>query len=90
MKVSLGDMSDSALRGCVKSLVHSLNGCGDLRDFDDLMELPETVATIEQCKRRFPNWWNTGAGMPAEFKPLLARDAAHWKSIVDAAKISMD
>jgi hypothetical protein len=65
-----GDMSDSALRGCVKSLVHSLNGCGDLRDFDELMGLSETVATIEQCKRRFPNWWSTGAGMPAEFKPL--------------------
>ena len=27
---------------------------------------------------------------PAEFKPVLERDAAHWKSIVDAAKISLD
>ncbi len=27
---------------------------------------------------------------PAEFKPVLERDAAHWKAIVDAAKISMD
>jgi hypothetical protein len=66
-----GDMSDSALRGCVKALVHSLNGCGTLGDFDELMEMSETVTTIEQCKRRFPNWWSTGAGMPAEFKPLL-------------------
>jgi hypothetical protein len=66
----VGDMSDSALRGCIKSLVHSLNGCGTLQDFDELMEMSETVATIEQCKRRFPNWWATGAGMPAEFKPL--------------------
>lgn len=65
-----GDMSDSALRGCIKALVHSLNGCGTLQDFDELMEVTETVATIEQCKRRFPNWWSTGLGMPAEFKPL--------------------
>ncbi len=27
---------------------------------------------------------------PQEFKPVLERDAAHWKTIVDAAKISMD
>ena len=27
---------------------------------------------------------------PAEFKPVLERDAAHWKSNVDAAKITMD
>ena len=27
---------------------------------------------------------------PAEFKPVLERDAAHWKSIVDAARISLD
>jgi hypothetical protein len=66
----VGDMSDSALRGCVKSLVHSLHGCGTIEDFDELMEVPETVATIEQCRRRFPNWWSTGAGMPVEFKPL--------------------
>lgn len=27
---------------------------------------------------------------PQEFKPVLDKDAAHWKAIVDAAKISMD
>ena len=27
---------------------------------------------------------------PQEFKPVLERDAAHWKTMVDAAKISMD
>ena len=27
---------------------------------------------------------------PAEFKPVLERDAAHWKAIVDAAKISIE
>lgn len=28
--------------------------------------------------------------LPQEFKPVLERDAAHWKSIVDAAQISLD
>ena len=27
---------------------------------------------------------------PAEFQPVLERDAAHWKKIVEAAKISME
>ena len=27
---------------------------------------------------------------PVEFKPVLERDAAHWKAIVDAAKISIE
>jgi hypothetical protein len=25
---------------------------------------------IDNCKRRFPAWWETGEGMPAEFVPL--------------------
>jgi hypothetical protein len=65
-----GDMSDSALRGCIKTLVHNLHGCGSVADVDELLAVKETQETIEQCKRRFPNWWATGKGMPDEFKPL--------------------
>jgi hypothetical protein len=64
------DMSDTQLRGCIKSLIHNLNGVGSTADFEELMELPETKETVEQCARRFPAWYETGEGLPAEFKPL--------------------
>ena len=65
-----GDMSDSALRGCIKTLVHNINGCATVRDLDELLELDDCKAVIEQTKRRFPNWYETGAGLPPEFTPL--------------------
>lgn len=65
-----GDMSDSALRGCIKTLVHNINGCATVRDLDELLELEDCKDVIEQTKRRFPNWWETGKGLPAEFTPL--------------------
>jgi hypothetical protein len=65
-----GDMSDSALRGSIKTLVHNINGCATLRDFEELLELQDAVETIEQCKRRFPAWWETGHGCPEGFRPL--------------------
>jgi hypothetical protein len=65
-----GDMSDSALRGCIKTLVHNINGCATVRDLDELLSLDDCASVIEQTKRRFPNWWETGAGLPAEFVPL--------------------
>jgi hypothetical protein len=65
-----GDMSDSALRGCIKTLVHNLNGVSSLQEYEELLELEDAAKTIEQCRRRFPAWWETGAGCPAEFKPL--------------------
>jgi hypothetical protein len=65
-----GDMSDTALRGCIKTLVHNINGCANLRDLNELLELDDCKDVIEQCKRRFPNWWETGAGLPREFTPL--------------------
>jgi hypothetical protein len=65
-----GDMSDSALRGCVKTLVHNINGCATLRDLDELLEMDDCKDIIEQTQRRFPNWWETGAGLPREFVPL--------------------
>jgi hypothetical protein len=64
------DMSDTQLRGCIKTLIHNCNGCGSLRDFEELLELQEVKDTIEQCARRFPAWYETGEGLPAEFKPL--------------------
>ena len=68
-----GDMSDSALRGSVKALIHNLNGCATVQDLDDLLETPEAVEAIEQCKRRMPHWWETGEGLPEEFTPLKQR-----------------
>jgi hypothetical protein len=65
-----GDMSDSALRGSIKTLVHNINGCASLLEFEELLELQDAVETIEQCKRRFPAWWETGHGCPEGFKPL--------------------
>jgi hypothetical protein len=65
-----GDMSDSALRGSIKTLVHNINGCASLREFEELLELQDAVETIEQCKRRFPAWWETGHGCPEGFRPL--------------------
>jgi hypothetical protein len=64
------DWAPTTLKGAIKALVHSLNGCGSASDFDDLMGMPETKETVEQCQRRFPAWWETGEGMPAEFRPL--------------------
>jgi hypothetical protein len=65
-----GDMSDTALRGSIKTLIHNIHGCGSLRDFEELLELAEAKETVEQCARRFPHWWETGEGLPAEFTPL--------------------
>jgi hypothetical protein len=63
-------MSDSALRGCVKTLVHNINGCASLRDLDELLEMEDCKDILEQTQRRFPNWWESGAGLPREFVPL--------------------
>lgn len=53
-------------------------------------ELAAIVKMPEISKRLLDMGLIPVGSTPAEFKPLLARDAAHWKSIVDAAKISMD
>lgn len=65
-----GDMSDTALRGSIKTLIHNIHGCSTIREFEDLLEIEEAKETIEQCARRFPHWWETGEGLPAEFTPL--------------------
>ena len=53
-------------------------------------ELAAIVKMPEISKRLLDMGLIPVGSTPAEFKPLLARDAAHWTSIVDAAKISMD
>jgi hypothetical protein len=65
-----GDFSPTALRGAIKMLVRNINGCGSVRDLEELLELQDAKDTIEQCARRFPAWWETGEGCPAEFTPL--------------------
>jgi hypothetical protein len=65
-----GEMSDTALRGSIKTLIHNINGCGTLEDFEELLQTDEAVEVIELCQRRFPAWWETGQGLPAEFTPL--------------------
>jgi hypothetical protein len=65
-----GDMSDSALRGSIKTLVHDINGCPTVSDLEFLLGTKDAKEVIEQCQRRFPNWWQSGAGLPREFTPL--------------------
>jgi hypothetical protein len=65
-----GDFSPTALRGAIKVLVRNINGCSTVRELDELLELEDARDTMEQCERRFPAWWSTGEGCPAEFVPL--------------------
>lgn len=65
-----GDYSPTALRGAIKMIVRNINGCSTVRELDELLELDDAKDTIEQCQRRFPAWWETGEGCPAEFTPL--------------------
>lgn len=65
-----GEMSDTALKGSLKALVHNINGCGSLEDFEELLQTDDAVEVVELCQRRFPAWWATGEGLPAEFTPL--------------------
>lgn len=53
----------------------------------------ETAAVVRmpEIRQRLSDMGLIPVGsLPAEFLPVLQRDAAHWKSIVDAAKISLD
>ncbi len=65
-----GDMSASALKGSLRMLVHHINGCETVGDLDDLLDTADTKEVMENCERRFPAWWATAEGMPAEFVPL--------------------
>jgi hypothetical protein len=65
-----GDFSPTALRGAIKVLIRNINGCSTVRELDELLELEDARDTMEQCERRFPQWWSTGEGCPAEFVPL--------------------
>lgn len=65
-----GDWSPSALKGALRTMVHNINGCGDLAEFEAYLATPEANEAMEQCQRRAPAWWETGEGMPAEFVPL--------------------
>ena len=64
------DMSDTQLRGCIKTLIHNINGVASVSELEELLAMQEAQDTCEQCERRFPAWWETGDGLPAEFKPL--------------------
>lgn len=65
-----GDMSKSELSGSFKTLVRNINGCGSVRDLDELLELDDAKDVIEQTARRFPGWYATGEDCPPEFVPL--------------------
>jgi len=65
-----GDMSPTALRGSIKTLIRNINGCGTVDDLEELLQTDDAVDVIEQCTRRFPAWWATGEGCPQEFTPL--------------------
>jgi hypothetical protein len=65
-----GEMSSSALRASLRLLVHHINGCASVADLDDVLATHDAAEVIDNCKRRFPAWWETGENMPAEFVPL--------------------
>lgn len=65
-----GDLSPSALKGALRTVVHNINGCSDLGELIAYLDIPEAKQALEQCERRAPAWWSTGEGMPPEFKPL--------------------
>jgi hypothetical protein len=65
-----GEMSSSALRASLRLLVHHINGSGSVADLEDVLDTEDAKEVIDNCKRRFPAWWETGEGMPAEFVPL--------------------
>jgi hypothetical protein len=65
-----GEMSSSALRASLRLLVHHINGAGSVADLDDVLDTEDAKEVIDNCKRRFPAWWETGENMPAEFVPL--------------------
>ncbi|MGE8319469.1 MAG: Bug family tripartite tricarboxylate transporter substrate binding protein [Comamonas sp.] len=53
-------------------------------------EAAAIVKTPEMNKRLLDMGLIPVGSQPAEFKAVLDKDAAHWKGIVEAAKISMD
>lgn len=65
-----GEMSDSALKGSLRMLVHNINGCATIADFEDLLDTDDAKEVIDLCKRRMPHWYETGVGLPEEFVPL--------------------
>jgi hypothetical protein len=65
-----GEMSSSALRASLRMLVHHINGSGSVTDLEDILDTEDAKEVIDNCQRRFPAWWETGEGMPAEFVPL--------------------
>jgi hypothetical protein len=65
-----GEMSSSALRASLRLLVHHINGCASVADLEDVLDTEDAKEVIDNCKRRFPAWWETGENMPAEFVPL--------------------
>lgn len=53
-------------------------------------EVAAIIASPEINKRLSDMGLIPVGSLPAEFNPELAKDAAHWKSIVDAAHIALD
>jgi hypothetical protein len=63
-------MSSSALRASLRLLVHHINGCASVADLEEVLDSEDAKEVIDNCKRRFPSWWETGENMPSEFVPL--------------------
>jgi hypothetical protein len=65
--------SPTALRGALKTIVHNIEGFGELDEFIAYVESAEVMEAMAQCRRDMPDWWEGGDNMPAEFEPLEAR-----------------
>jgi hypothetical protein len=73
--------SPTALRGALKTIVHNIEGFGDLGDFIGYVESAEVVEALAQCRRDMPDWWHGGENMPAEFEPLEMRLARRKREL---------
>ena len=62
--------SKTALQSAIRTVVHEVNGCGDLDQLEGYLSTDEAKATIEQCKRDMPNWFNGWPEQPDNFTPL--------------------
>lgn len=60
----------TAFEAAVKRVVHELNGCGDLDMLEAYLATDDAKATIAQCQKDRPDWFNGWEGQPDRFTPL--------------------
>lgn len=70
MKLDGPFTSKTQLQTAIKGFVHEMNGCGDADELSAFLHSKDSLGLLDQVKRDFPQWWDGGPDMPAEFVPL--------------------